>query len=1608
MRRDVYNKNLTSPYLTLLKKSGEITFISDSRIDEKKLLFLNNALSKSEKTGIQKTRVYSTTSQNNKTGGVTIYLPSCFDNIIKVLYQSKDNSEIPRYLSLVCKLTGGPNIILSAVYGSPQNAKEKLKVWKRYHEHMQVLTSKFGSCPLIVAGDWNQKLDLISESVITPNEVCLKTIIQDFDLCDFYQISTHEFSKNDKIRLERQGQIPCINTLGNTFYPKITGNRPSRIDGVLLSNSLLSNMIQKNLFLSNEHPSADHKSVHITFTWSLCGISNEKNKIKFFFHNHLIDDKIFMKRLRRSIADTLIAKYWELDGSIPENVIREIKLQNLENILFDRIKNQNMNFSAVDLIYQIFNSIEKLQNSYLKSRHKKENSQEIQIIENLKILENIKNPSKSEQRKRIATSKMLSDIQRRKLKRQALDASLDYQLLGESGTRYYLRSKTQKRNASFVREFEDSSGKVITDSDEIEKCFYNHFKQILSTPDPFCPQLFYNFIAPCRAKFKQILESDKKCFEREISAGELAIAISKIRSESCPGPDGISGKLLRILHSVCPRLLLKAINCEVLKGECEGKLIMRRNLIFIPKNIEQITIKRHRPISLLNSCLKLADTCIVQRLVLGLQNANILPPSMSAYRKGHSICDANLSLQTFIENCKHTGRRMVILNFDITAAFDKCSQNLVLESMRLLNFNEELISAFSKLPNAAMAKICINLAENKFPDVSVDGGSPQGMASSGYKYSLAMLILICRINMPNMDLYQIDLCAKRKASLISMYINQRWAEQGKTGQIDTAFKNRIKLEWSEFEESARDILSAEINQQCIYKDTIKTLSGIESTINYSDDGQIMIDYKSVQSILNIMNIFEDFGKFSGLQANPQKTKIITINFEMSNEDKSILIERGFDPRMISGGFQKFRFLGCDFIPDDLKKGATGRLNQICDEMKKIASAFSDGTTLRGRKTICQSLLLSKLQSIIITFDFTEKELSNVQRIINNFCHKKKIVSGASKFLSFAKAGIQIPKYYIRYLVSRAALLKGLHTKIVEGRTLPIWGQILYECLKYIGFNKPELVFRSLGIGDLKFIVQKLCEMGFKSLAGIFRSVLILNQIHEKRREYGKSDEKKRREEKQLNCNKGTCLQYNRDCDNEIINKRKVGSKDKHGRFRDSPDPPGFRSISIIGSDYDDDLIKRNKKSLFTILKELKDGNGLCPAFESSARNCKEMSIWILNCAAAPVNLLNEENAASPDSRIIPIIERSTRSKHIFNDMVGKAQKICINRSNVIGAGSPIFIKNPFISWMGTCTSNSNARSIYYQTLSAMYSHIKSTTIRKLEKSEVNGRITNERIGKALQRAVGAYNTYKMERTSIEISLCTVRWAKDIARIQNTPARPCYVCGVYESLYGDHEYIVRNTYKHVFMQCAPAVFLSQYLRAMSYRILGCHITITFELIMLNELPPKIAKHTSKCKLKVFFTILNAFKSALYSLYYGRPWNVSGEMILRSFSQNIKSAKLICIQRGSNLMDRINIPNISFFSFISYQNIHKTIMYETKSLRCDDSTFRRKHHLTRRLNTNTTNNSSDSTVNTTRQRKQTKTFSVQKRQILIFEVMKRIPQKTYTKSGQLELARTQKQR
>ena len=83
-----------------------------------------------------------------------------------------------------------------------------------------------------------------------------------------------------------------------------------------------------------------------------------------------------------------------------------------------------------------------------------------------------------------------------------------------------------------MREFEKSNGEVIHDSFEIEKQFYDHFKCILETPDPFCRDAFYNFIDPILGKFGRVNDIDRESFNKEISVQEVILATKK--SEQTP------------------------------------------------------------------------------------------------------------------------------------------------------------------------------------------------------------------------------------------------------------------------------------------------------------------------------------------------------------------------------------------------------------------------------------------------------------------------------------------------------------------------------------------------------------------------------------------------------------------------------------------------------------------------------------------------------------------------------------------------------------------------------------------------------------------------------------------------------------------------------------------------------------------------------------------------------------------------------------------------------------------------------------------------------------------------------------------------------------------
>ena len=72
-------KNYFSLYHSFLTKTTHILFLSDTRMNDKKIQFLEKSFCKSGIIGSKKQCIFSTScNSTNKTGGVTIFIPDIY------------------------------------------------------------------------------------------------------------------------------------------------------------------------------------------------------------------------------------------------------------------------------------------------------------------------------------------------------------------------------------------------------------------------------------------------------------------------------------------------------------------------------------------------------------------------------------------------------------------------------------------------------------------------------------------------------------------------------------------------------------------------------------------------------------------------------------------------------------------------------------------------------------------------------------------------------------------------------------------------------------------------------------------------------------------------------------------------------------------------------------------------------------------------------------------------------------------------------------------------------------------------------------------------------------------------------------------------------------------------------------------------------------------------------------------------------------------------------------------------------------------------------------------------------------------------------------------
>ena len=165
-----------------------------------------------------------------------------------------------------------------------------------------------------------------------------------------------------------------------------------------------------------------------------------------------------------------------------------------------------------------------------------------------------------------------------------------------------------------------------------------------------------------------------------VTLPELHNALKRMSSSKASGDDGITVSMLRLTFPVIAPHLLKVINTSITSGVLprEWKIA---TVIPIFKSGSQTEPGNYRPVSILPTVAKLAESVVCSQLVRYLVSHNVLCDQQHGFRPGRSTESAMLDAVTHLTSNMDRGMVSCLTTADTSKAFDSVQHGRLLDKI---------------------------------------------------------------------------------------------------------------------------------------------------------------------------------------------------------------------------------------------------------------------------------------------------------------------------------------------------------------------------------------------------------------------------------------------------------------------------------------------------------------------------------------------------------------------------------------------------------------------------------------------------------------------------------------------------------------------------------------------------------------------------------------------------------------------------------------------------------------------------------------------------------------------------------------------------------------
>lgn len=217
--------------------------------------------------------------------------------------------------------------------------------------------------------------------------------------------------------------------------------------------------------------------------------------------------------------------------------------------------------------------------------------------------------------------------------------------------------------------------------------------------------------------------NSKSFFMAETDELEVDHIIRDLKSVCATGIDKISNKILKDHKDYLVPLLTFIFNQCLQMGTFPTALKIS-NVHPIHKSGDRNRVSNYRPISILPSLSKILEKIINNRLVLFLENNNLLSPNQFGFRRNKSTEDAVMNLTNSIATNLDKSKKCVSIFLDLAKAFDTVSVPLLLRKLERLGVRGVQLDLFRDYLSNRFQ--CVSIGEHTSSTLPVHYGVPQG------------------------------------------------------------------------------------------------------------------------------------------------------------------------------------------------------------------------------------------------------------------------------------------------------------------------------------------------------------------------------------------------------------------------------------------------------------------------------------------------------------------------------------------------------------------------------------------------------------------------------------------------------------------------------------------------------------------------------------------------------------------------------------------------------------------------------------------------------------------------------------------------------------------